>query len=291
MAIKQTIRQILKPRPKRVHKKQLGQVLLVVGSQEIPGAGILSARAALRSGAGFVIMGYPQCLANIYRKAVPEAVHSILPQTKKGSLASQSFLKIFRVMKKMDVLAIGPGLARDKSTASLIVRLVKTIDKPIILDADALNILADKKAVGLLAKRKAITIVTPHEGEMSRLTKLSVKQIAKKRTKLAKEYARRWRSIIVLKGYQTVITSPAGKTVINKTGGPALATPGSGDVLTGIMATLLVQNLDKPFEASVVAVYLHGLAGDVAAKDLGERSVMASDIIDYLPGVTKKARP
>jgi len=281
---KRIIRQILKRRPKKVHKKQLGQILVMAGSKNMSGAGLLVVKTALRAGIGLVTAAYPECLASVYRKILLEALHLILPQTKAGSLSVSSYARIIKVINEVDLVASGPGLTRNKQTESLVIKLVKNIDKPLVIDADGLNALADSKKVNsILKKRKGLTILTPHTGEMSRLTGLSAKRIDKSRNLIALKYARWWQSIVVLKGYHTVIASPKGRLVINKTGGPVLATAGTGDVLTGIIATLVAQNLEKPFEAAVVAVYLHGLAGDLAAKKLGERSVIASDLIEYLP--------
>ena len=284
------ISQILKPRPKKIHKKQLGRILAVVGSKQMPGAGLLTIQAALRAGAGLVTTAYPECLANVYRKTVVESLHLILPETKDGSLSFRGFAKIKKAASQAEVIVLGPGLTRNKSTEALIIRLVKNLKQPLIIDADGLNALADsKKVFPLLSNRKGLTIVTPHEGEMSRLTGLPSRKIAKQRSRIAKQFARRWRSVVVLKGNNTVIASEQGKVLINQTGGPALATPGSGDVLTGIMATLTAQNINKPLEAAATAVYLHGLAGDLSAKKLGERSVVASDIIYYLPKAILKS--
>ena len=290
MISKKIIKLILKPLPKKVHKKQLGRVLVVAGSKQMPGAGLLAVQAVLRAGAGLVTTAYPKCLANVYRKTVVEALHLILPETKDGSLSSVSFSKIKKTANQADVVALGPGLTRNKSTELLVIKLIKILKQPLIIDADGLNALADSKRVSsLLSNRKGLTIVTPHEGEMSWLTGWPVQKITGQRKKVASEYARRWRSIVVLKGNNTVIATEPGKVLVNQTGGPALATPGSGDVLTGIIATLVAQNLDGPYEAAAVAVYMHGLAGDLAAKDLGERSVISSDIIDYLPKAILKS--
>lgn len=281
-------KEILKERPKDVNKSQLGRLLVIVGSRDMSGAGLLCARAALRSGAGVVTLAYPECLANVYRRSLPETLNLILPQIKAGSLSLKAYKEIIKLARDKDLVALGPGLTRNKETQKLIIGLIKDLDKPLVIDADGLNALADsKKAKQILNGRKALTILTPHEGEMSRLTGLSTKKISYARRKIARHYAKLWRAMIVLKGYHTIIADQKGRVVINQTGGPHLATAGSGDVLTGIIATLVSQNLDKPFKAVATAVYLHGLAGDLATKDLGERSVMASDVIKYLPKAFK----
>jgi len=281
------VKQIIKPLNQRVHKKQRGQLLIVVGSKHMPGAGLLTVRAALRTGAGLVTVAYPAGLATVYRQRVLEVLHLMLPQTKEGTLALRGYAALKKSAATADAVAVGPGLTRNPATASLVVRLTKGAAKPLIIDADGLNALADSgKVTAVLRSRKAlVTILTPHAGEMARLTGLSVAAINKDKKRFALAYARRWRSIVVLKGYQTVVASPAGQVVVNQTGGPFLATAGSGDVLTGMAATLVAQNPDQPFEATATAVYLHGLAGEAASRTVGELSVIASDLIVALPTV------
>lgn len=287
--MKHLFRDILKTRPKRVHKKQLGNILIIAGSKNMSGAGLLCARAALRTGAGVVTLAYPEILANVYRRSLPETLNLILSQTKAGSLSAKAYKEVIKSARDKDLVALGPGLTRNKETQQLIIKLIKNLDKPLVIDADGLNALADtKKIKPILNNRKSLTILTPHEGEMSRLIDLSVREISQNRKSVAKKYARLWCATVVLKGYQTIIADQKGRAVINKTGGPHLATAGAGDVLTGIIATLASQNLAKPFEAAASAVHLHGLAGDLAKKKLGERSVTASDIIEYIPQAWQK---
>lgn len=283
-------KQILKPRPKRVHKKQLGNILIIAGSKNMSGAGILCARASLRAGVGVLSLAYPKSLANVYRKSIPEMLNLILLETKVGSLAFKSYNEIIKVSQDKDLIAIGPGLTKNEETEKLVVKLIKNLNKPLAIDADGLNALADSKMVKkILYNRKSLTILTPHEGEMAKLTGLNVKEVSKNRKKVAVKFSKLWRAILVLKGYYTIIANESGHVIINKTGNPALATAGTGDVLTGIISTLVSQNLNKPFEATVAAVYLHGLAGDLAAFHLGERSVIASDVVNYLPKAILKA--
>ena len=278
------IKKIMTPRPKNVHKKKLGQILLIVGSRTMPGAGILSVLGSLRSGAGLTIAAYPQELRTVIVKAVPEAIHLNLSQTSTGSLALGSYNAIIKATKNIDAIVIGPGLAEHPQTGKLIIKLVKNISQPLIIDASALNVLSKLSDVSkLLKKRKYLTILTPHEGEMAMLTGLSSKEISSKRKLLALKMARLWNVIMILKGPHTIIASPDKKIIINNTGGPGLATAGSGDVLAGIVATLVAQNLDRAFMASAAAVQLHGLAGDMATQALGEKSVIASDVLEYLP--------
>ena len=278
------LEQIVKPRPGNVHKKKLGQILLVVGSRTMPGAGILATLGVLRSGAGIAMAAYPKELKAILVKAVPEALHLALPQTSSGSLAGGAFLGILRASQNQDVVVIGPGLTENIATRKLIIKLVRKIDKPLVLDASALNALSKlPNFERILQKRHDTTILSPHEGEMSVLTGLSVREISSQRKSLARHFAKRWNVILILKGENTIIASPDERNIINNTGGPGLATAGTGDILAGVIATFLSQNISRPFIASAAAVHVHGLAGDIATKALGERSVIASDVLECLP--------
>lgn len=250
----------------------------------MPGAGLLTLFGAFRAGIGGVTAAYPRAIRTEYVKFVGEAFHLSLPQTKIGTIASSAFAQIRSAAKDADAIAIGPGLGINKKTDSLILRVIKKIDVPFVIDASALNTLGTSKKVGsILKKRKSVTVLTPHEGEMAKLAGLRSSEISAQRGRIAKEYAKLWNAIIVLKGYHTVVAAPDGRINVNESGGPALATPGSGDVLAGMASTFVAQNPDHAFEAACVSVYVHGLAGDLAAKELGERSVLATDVIGYLP--------
>jgi len=286
MISKTLIRSMLKKRPRRVHKKQLGSIMIIAGSRTMPGAGILTASAALRCGAGLVIAAYPSNLSKVYQSVLPEVLHLALPQTKSGTLATEAYREIMRSQTTIDVGVIGPGLSRNAATQKACVHIIKKFQKPLIIDADGLNALADRGSVTtMLRQRRNITIVTPHEGEMARLTKLTSKKITEDRRALAKKFAHTWHAFVVLKGYKTVIASPDGAVLVNDTGGPVLATAGSGDVLSGITSTLVAQNISHPLYATAAAVALHGCAGDQTAAVLGERSVIASDLISVVPSI------
>ncbi|MFH2104723.1 MAG: NAD(P)H-hydrate dehydratase [Parcubacteria group bacterium] len=276
--------EILAPRPGSVHKKQCGQVLVVAGSRGMTGAAVLTCRAALRAGAGIVTLAFPETLTEIYADLLPEVMTIPCPATDEGTLSYEALKVLLKKSADFDVVAIGPGLSRNKETQKLVRELVVELDKPLVLDADGLNALVGQ-ADKLLTQRKRETIITPHEGEMARLT--SLRNIKNNRTKIAQNHAQKWLVNIILKGPETIIAGPDGQAVLNKSGSRALATAGTGDVLTGILATLWAQNIKQPLESASTAVYLHGLAGDKAAAKLGERSVIASDVIKWLPEVMK----
>jgi len=277
---------MLKKRLRRVHKKQLGSIIIVVGSRTMPGAGILTASAAQRSGAGLITAAYPSNLSKVYQSVLPEVLHMPLHQTKSGTLGGKAYQKIIQTQATMDAGVIGPGLSRNAATQKVCIHVIQKFQKPLVIDADGLNAIADSGSVTtMLRKRKQITIITPHEGEMARLTKVTSKKITENRIAIAKKFAHVWDTIIVLKGYKTVIAGPDSTVLVNETGGPALATAGSGDVLSGIISTLVAQNISQPLRATAVAVALHGSAGDQAAAELGERSVTASDLISILPSI------
>ena len=279
---------ILSKRLKTTHKKACGKVFIIAGSHNMTGAATLTCRAAMRSGAGYVALAFPEKLNNIYRELLLEAITIPCPQTVEGTLSEEALDLLLKKSKGYDVVAVGPGLSKNKETDELIKRFIKKVDKPLIIDADGLNAL--KNDVNILKHRTKKTIITPHPGEMSRISGLTINEIQRDREEIARKYAKEWNVIIVLKGYHTVIAHPDGRTIVNMTGGPALATAGTGDVLVGVISALWADNVKKPFDATSTAVYLHGLAGDVVAEKIGEKSVIASDIIDILPDVIKIAQ-
>lgn len=289
---------ILKKWPRKIHKKQRPKILIIAGSNEMVGAAALVAKAAFRSGAGIVTLAIPASLKKYYPQIPLECLLLPCPQTKVGSLSLKSKKLILEKSKEYEVVVLGPGLSRYGETQKLVQDLVKNLAQPLILDADGLTALAKK--IFLLPKRKFPTILTPHEGEMARLCQTTVDFISKNRINLAAQKAKEWNLTLVLKGYKTVIAGKLQKdklvqkdfskikTIINESGGPSLATAGTGDVLAGIMAVMWAENLKYPTEAAATAVFLHGKAGERAAKILSERSVMATDVIEALPAIIKK---
>ena len=275
--------QLLKRKPD-TYKGDYGHILIIGGSPGLSGAVCLCARAALRSGAGLVTVGVPKSLNNIFEIKLTEAMS--LPLADKGGVLSQeAFSNIKSFLKKADLIVLGPGAGLRASTKRLITRIVKEIDKPMVVDADALTALASNPEALLKRKTKTL-ILTPHLGEFSGLVKLDVSKIKQKRKELVKKFALRYNLILVLKGNRTLV-SDGRRTFENNTGNPGMATAGSGDVLSGIISGLLSQGVDQ-FQAAKLGVYLHGLAADIAARDKTENCLIASDIIEYLPSAIKR---
>ncbi|MFH1519926.1 MAG: NAD(P)H-hydrate dehydratase [Candidatus Omnitrophota bacterium] len=274
--------QLLKRKPD-THKGDYGHLLVLGGSRGLSGAVCLAARAALKIGTGLVTVGVPRSLNNIFELKLTE-VMSLPLADKGGALSQEAFGAIKKFLKKVDLIVVGPGAGLRVSTKKLIIRVISEIDKPLIVDADALTALATNLEV--LSKRKTKTLIlTPHLGEFSRLLRLDIGKIKKNRKELVKEFALRHNLTLVLKGHHTLVSN-GKETYENKTGNPGMATAGSGDVLSGIVAGLASQGIDQ-FEAAKFAVYLHGLAGDYAAEDKTENCLIASDIIEYLPRAIK----
>lgn len=275
-------------RKNNAHKGDFGHVLILAGSARFSGAAVLCAQACVRSGAGLVTLGFPESLNSAFIKVKPPEVMTLpLPQTKEITLSESAFPLISRFCEKVDVLAIGPGLGRNPSTQKLINKVINKFAKPQVIDADALNALSGNLML-LRNTRYAIrdTILTPHPGEMARLLGVNTVQIQKNRKKVAKDFVNRYNIILVLKGHQTIVAQKNKKLYINKTGNPGMAKAGSGDVLTGIIAAFLAQGLNG-FDAAKYAVYLHGLAGDLAAKEKTQMAMIASDIIGKIPQAIK----
>jgi len=274
--------QLLKRKPD-THKGDYGHILIIGGSLGLSGAVCLCARAALRSGAGLVTVGVPKSLNSIFEIKLTETM-SLPLADKGGALSQEAFSNIKSFLKKADLIVLGPGAGLGASTKRLIVKIIKEIDKPMVVDADALTALASNLEVLLKRKTKTL-ILTPHLGEFSRLIKLDVGKIKKKRKGLVKEFALRYNLTLVLKGNRTLV-SDGHRTFENNTGNPGMATAGSGDVLSGIIAGLLSQGIGQ-FKAAKAGVYLQGLAGNSAAKERTENCLIASDIIEHLPSAIK----
>lgn len=248
------------------------------------GAAYLCSQSVLRAGSGLVICGIPESLNQIMEIKLTEAMTLPLPETKEYFLSLKSKDKILEFCKKCDAVAIGPGLGQNKETQKLVKELILKIKCPLILDADGINALNGD--IKILKKRKGRTIITPHPGEMSRLLGQEIKK-TKNQENIVKKLAMETKIIVCLKGYKTIVASPGGEVYINKTGNSGMASGGTGDVLTGIIASFVGQGMND-FSATVVSVYLHGLAGDIAAGKKGKFSLIASDIIEYLPDAFKK---
>ncbi|KXK33309.1 MAG: carbohydrate kinase [Candidatus Brocadia sinica] len=263
------------------HKGNYGGVLVLAGSRGMTGAACLCSNAALRAGAGLVTLGIPESLHGIVASKLTCVMTHPLPETHVKTLAESGRQDILDFSQSFDVIAIGPGLSQYLETKRLVLWLLQSLDRPIVLDADGINALADNPEV--LYKIKKQIILTPHPGEMARLLGISSSQeIQSKRLDVSRTFVKdKYNVTLVLKGHQTVVMNEE-KFYINKTGNPGMATAGAGDVLTGMIAAFLGQTY-SPFEAAQAGVYLHGLAGDLAAQEMGEISMIATDILNKLP--------
>jgi len=271
-------------RPRDAHKGDFGHVLVIAGSRGMSGAAVLCCRAALRAGAGLVTLGTPRSQQPIAASQMAEAMTLPLAETPAGSIDFSAREAILERLGEFNVVAMGPGLSRDEATARLVRALVPEIGAALVLDADGLNALAGSPQI--LARRRSETVIAPHPGEMARLMAIDAAAVQADRAGVARRAAEATGAVVALKGAGTVVTDGA-RVYVNETGNPGMATGGSGDVLTGIVAGLLAQGLDA-FGAAALGVHLHGSAGDMAAKKLGEISLVAGDLIDFLPAAVKR---
>ncbi|MBD3284862.1 NAD(P)H-hydrate dehydratase [candidate division WOR-3 bacterium] len=268
--------------PERVpwgNKSTFGKVLILAGSKGMSGAARLACEAALRTGAGLTYLGFPETLSEVLDTSLLETVKRPLPDTGDGHLGLQAFADISKIADEVKLLAMGPGLGTHPETVALVKKLLVEWKKPMIADADAINAIATEP--GLLEGKKPPIILTPHPGEMARLIEGKAHEIDINRLDVAEEYARKWSSVLVLKGAPTITACP-DEVWVNSTGNSGLSSGGTGDVLTGTIAGLAAQGLPLT-QAARLGVWLHGRAGDLSADELGEHSVVAGDLLYYLP--------
>ena len=254
------------------HKRSRGSVAILGGSKGMSGAVILAAEGAMRAGAGYVTAGVTEEVQPIVAGSLAEGVTRAL--TGEETLGPQALDEFKPVLERATALALGPGLAEGDGQRDLVVNALRTIGLPIVLDADGLNVLAGHTSA--LSDREEATVITPHPAELARLLEVDASEIQTDRVEAARSAAQRFGCVVVLKGFRTLIAA-GDRLVVNPTGGPALATAGTGDVLTGVIATFLAQGL-APFEAAVVGTYVHGLAGDIS----GDEGVLARDVADNI---------
>ena len=262
------------------NKGSFGQVYVLAGSDEMPGAAVLTASAAYRAGCGLVKAYVNRHVAGILQVRLIEAITSILPDVD-GFLFKDS-IKCTKELNKARAVLIGPGLGNNEHVKGFVLNVLTQVEAPIVIDADALNVIADDKSV--LTKLKSLCVVTPHPGEMSRLTGLPIHEIVSNSIQVASDFATQHRVVTVLKGARTIVADPDGAVYINVTGNSSLAKAGSGDVLTGIIGAFIAQGKDV-FTASVLATYLYGQAGEAAAIELSRYGVCASDLLMAVSGV------
>tara|TARA_B100000315_G_C14591215_1_gene595919 strand:- start:1240 stop:2085 length:846 start_codon:yes stop_codon:yes gene_type:complete len=266
------------------YKGSYGHILVLGGSGGLTGAVCLCSLAALKTGAGLVTAGVPSTLNEVFEIKLTEVMTLPLAD-QSGSLSIKAFKKIEENIDKFDIVVLGPGAGLALDTKKLILKIISRINKPLIIDADALTVISEN--LDILSKRKARDIIlTPHLGEFSRLLGENTRVIKSKRKELVKKFALRYNLSLVLKGHKTII-SDGKKLVENRTGNPGMATAGSGDVLAGIIAGLAAQGLSL-FEAGKLGAYIHGLSADIAVKEKTQNCLLASDIIEYLPKAYKR---
>jgi len=282
---------LLPARDPRAHKGSAGRVLVVGGAMGMAGAVVLAARAASRAGAGYVRVAAPASLADVLAGQMVEQMPIACGEGSQRSLTVTAAVRIMEEASRADAVALGPGLSRDPDALRLARDLLARMECPVVLDADGLAAFAppDGDLAAALKGAPAPRIVTPHLGEMARLTGEMPSTLEAHRIDAAREWAKRWGCVLVLKGAPTVVAAPDGRVSVNPTGNAGMATAGMGDVLTGVVAALLAQRL-APFDAACLAVFTHGLAGDFAARDIGPVGLVASDVSERLPRALQALR-
>ncbi len=281
---KQALMPYFKRRQRDSHKGTYGHLLILAGSLGKTGAAVMAGKAALRLGAGLVTVGTAQSCLPIVARSMMELMTEPLPETGEKTIAREAVPKAVKFLPGKDALLIGPGISTHPSTADFVLSLLPKVKCPAVIDADALNVLAGH--LDVLKSLAGRAVLTPHPGEFARLLGLNTKDVLDKRLELVPHFAEKYRVYLVLKGYRTLIANPQGKVYINPTGNPGMASGGSGDVLSGMIASLIMQEKDI-LGATLAAVYLHGLSGDIGADRLGERPLIAGDLIRYLPQALK----
>jgi ADP-dependent NAD(P)H-hydrate dehydratase len=277
--------QRLAPRAPDSHKGTYGRVLVIAGCRGMSGAAVLAGSAALRGGAGLVQVAVPGEVQPIVAAGNPCYMTVGLPQDLRGRFAAAAIDELVELCEWADVVAVGPGLGQAESVPTLVHALLARTQKPLVIDADGLNALA-KLANDRWPTRTAPVVLTPHPGEFTRLSGYSGDDVRQNREALAKAYAAQRSVVLVLKGHRSIVTD-GSRVHHNPTGNPGMATGGTGDVLTGLVAALLGQNL-AAFDAAVLATWAHGRAGDLAADALSQAGMIATDLLDHLPAALRE---
>ena len=273
------IQALLPPRPAEAHKGTFGHVLVIAGARGYTGAARLAVEGALRSGAGLVTAAVPEGVYPIVAGGAPEAITLPLPETATGSVSKDALSMALEAAGKRQAVVIGPGLSQFPETCLFIQEFIRRCPVPMVIDADALNALAPEP--DMLKTCPAPVVVTPHPGEMARLTGLSTRAVQAERVQLAATWASRWECVVVLKGAGTIIAGDRDWVCRNTTGNAGLAKGGSGDVLAGLLGGLLAQGM-SPWEGAQLGVYLHGLAADLAVREHSQRALLARDVLAAL---------
>ena len=280
---------LLAPRARDTNKGSYGHVLVIGGSLGKAGAAAMAGFAALRAGAGLSAVATPLSVLPTIASFHPELMTEPMAETKDGTISLRALGPgLDAMLEQRTLIAIGPGISRNSETADFVRTIIKRRDKAMVVDADALN--AFEGSAGQLNGRGRTLVITPHPGEMSRLTGLSIADVQANRLEVARNFAREHDVIVVLKGHRTLIAASDGTVWVNHTGNPGMATGGTGDILTGMVAGLIAQYPQHALEATALAVYLHGLAGDLASESVGENSLVATDLLRFLPQAFAQTR-
>jgi len=280
MITKEIVKSLLPFRETYSHKGSFGKVLILAGSVGMTGAAYLTSEAAMRSGAGIVVLGIPRSLNPIMEVKLSEVMTLTLAETKKQSLGEEAEETILKLMKNYSVLGIGPGISRELETQRLAKNIIEKSNIPLVVDADAIYALS--KDTNILKKTKTPLVITPHPGEMAKLVNKDISYILDNQLDITREIAQKFGIVVVLKGTRTIIANKEGETYINVGDNSGMATGGSGDVLTGIICSLIAQGADN-FSAAITGVHIHSLAGDLARDIKGERGMIAGDILSQVP--------
>lgn len=267
-------------RPDDSNKGTLGSLLCICGSYGMAGAAIMAGKAALRCGIGLLKIAVPNSIYPVCATNILESVYYPLEETSNGVISSKNTDFLLEMCEKSSAVVIGCGLSVCDDTKNLVQSVITNCEKPLVIDADALNCICNKPEI--LKNLKAPAIITPHPGEMARLLHSTPKTVNSNRENTAIDFAKKFGVVTVLKGAGTIIASPDGEVYINHTGNSGMATGGSGDVLSGIIGSLLAQGA-SPINAAASGVFLHGTIGDLAAEKLGKISMLPTDMIDMIP--------
>ncbi|MFP6616999.1 MAG: NAD(P)H-hydrate dehydratase [Candidatus Hydrogenedentota bacterium] len=271
---------LLPPRPDTGHKGTFGHVFIIGGSQGYMGAPVLAGMGAARSGVGLVTVGMPESLSDLPSMGLWEAMTFALPETKQHTISMAAIESTSEFAASKDATVVGPGMSLHGKTRQYILQFIEQCRAPLLIDADGLNALS--AGTDCILKRTHDTVLTPHPGEMARILHTSTEDVIERREECAKNIAKELAVTVVLKGYQTIVAAPDGSCVENSTGNNGMGTAGSGDVLSGLIGGLMAQGLSG-HDAAQLGVFVHGLAGDIAADYYSQRGMIARDIVQCLP--------
>jgi NAD(P)H-hydrate epimerase len=279
------VRPFIRPRRPESHKGTYGHALVIGGSAGMTGAVMMSASAALRSGAGLVTAAVPESLLPVVETGLLEVMTIPLAETRQATISLEALPAIESLLGRVSVCAIGPGMSGYPEANAILRFVLERAGIPVLIDADGLNALQGDRDI--LRNRQVPVVLTPHPGEMARLLGKSIQEIQANRMTIAREFAQEFGVILVLKGNKTLVATPSGAIYVNITGNPGMATAGSGDVLCGLITGLIAQGI-KPQDAAIVGVYLHGQAGDYASEARGQRGLIAGDLLASIPDILKQ---